>query len=123
MLGWTAQHKKHFYYGIHERPSSYGYYSRVKITGYKMDRPFFFIENIKPHIVTHIKTHYPEVQQRLAELHNKFTNEQLWPKYYKMKGGRHFSQDWALAKARYLETVGTQEIEEYDQSEEKNERQ
>jgi hypothetical protein len=78
-----------------------------------MNRTFFFIEAIKPHFITHTKTLYPDVESRIAYIRNKFEKNRLWERYSNLKGQHKFSSDWRLAKDRYMEALGTKEIERF----------
>lgn len=113
-LKWPEHYKKYFSYGIHYQRDAYGW--NGKIEGYKFRRDFCFIEAIKPHFITHTRTIYPDVESRIAYINNKFDHEQLWKRYHKLKGHSRHSADWRLAKDRFLEALGTKEIEEYDKS-------
>ncbi len=121
MLGWTPQFKKHFSFGWHRRENVFfglrwadEHFVEGKIQGYRMSKPFFLVEAIKPHFVTHTKTIYPEIETRMAEIKSQFQHKQLWPRYDKLHGRRwKGSWDYRLAKSEYLETLGTKEIERY----------
>lgn len=116
MLQWTQALKKHFHFGLHYEKNLWGYSSPRPIEGWKIIRPFFFEEAIKPHFVTHVRTHYPDVESRLAQIQNKFSKDQLYNRLDNLRGNRKMSEEWRMAKSRYLETVGTKEVEEYDKS-------
>jgi hypothetical protein len=113
-LKWPEHYKKYFVFGRWHVQHVYGWGGTVE--GYKFARPFCFVEAIKPHFVTHIRTHYPEVEARIKYIHNLFEREQLWNRFNKLKGVRRFSSDYRLAKDRYLEALGTKEVEEFDKS-------
>lgn len=111
MLGWTDQYKKYFHYGLHPYKGVYG--TTGVQEGWKLLREFFFVEAVKPHFVTHLRTHYPEVEARKAYIYNKFERGQLWKRYGNLKGWSRGSSDWRCAKDRYEEVRGTKEIEDY----------
>jgi hypothetical protein len=116
MLGWGEQFRKHFTYGIHNQKEIWGW-TKKGIEGYKMTRPFFFVEAIKPHFVTHVRTIIPDVESRIAYINRHFDQEQLWRRYHKLKGARRHSYDWRCSKDLFMEAIGTKEIENYDKSE------
>jgi hypothetical protein len=117
MLGWTPQYKKHFEFGRFRRSTYFGMNWNDMIEGYKMIKPYFLIEAIKPHFITHTKTIYPDVEARIAFIQKKFTKQQLWRRYDHLKGHKRYSRDWVMAKSIYMEALGTKEIEKWDQSE------
>lgn len=113
VLNWPASHTKYFRYGKWHEKNIWGY-STAGVEGYKMERPFFFIEAVRPHFVTHTKTIYPDIESRMKYLQNKFEKHQLWHRYGKLKGGVRWSYDWATLKKRYMDALSTLEIEKYD---------
>ncbi len=117
MLGWTAQYKKHFEYGIHRRTRYFGMTWSDTMEGWKMVKPYFLVEAIKPHFITHTKTIYPEVEARIAFIKKKFERNQLWRRFDHIKGRKRISRDYFMMKSLYLEALGTKEIEKYDLSE------
>lgn len=117
MLGWTPQYKKHFEFGRFRRETYFGMTYNDTIEGYRMIKPFFLIEAIRPHFITHTKTIYPDIESRIAFIRKKFRNQQLWNRYDHLKGRYRGSRDWVMAKAIYMESIGTKEIENYDKSE------
>ncbi len=115
-LGWTPQHRKHFEFGRFRRDRYFGMTWGGNIEGYRMIKPFFLEEAIKPHFITHVKTIFPEVESRISFIRNKFKNNQLWNRYDYLKGRKRQSRDWVMAKSVYMEALGTLEIEKYDLS-------
>lgn len=117
VLGWPEYYKKYFSFGLHRviyNNDGFEYGGGHRL-GYKFNRTYCFATAIKPHIVTHIRTVVPEAQTRLAELRNHFDTHNLWKRYWKIKGcGVHYSADYELARKRFMETLGTKEIEQYD---------
>lgn len=112
-LGWPEHYKKYFSFGIYYE-NNYNFRSYKE--GYKFVRPFCFVEQIRPHFVTHTRTIYPDVESRKQKLRNKFDQERWWDRFNKLKGRRRGSYDYRGAKARYLQAIGTKEMEEYDKS-------
>jgi hypothetical protein len=115
-IGWPDHYKKHFRYGFH-RQYGYGWsWNRGSLVeGWAMTRPFFFIEAIKPHFVTHTRTIYPDVESRKAEIDNLFTHKQYWRRYSHMKGqSQNTEKDYTQRRVDFMRALGTEDIVQYD---------
>ena len=116
-LGWTAQHRKHFQFGRFRTDGYFGMGWSNVIEGYRMVKPYFLVEKIKPHFITHTRILYPDVESRKTEIRNLFERRLYWERYSKLKGHRwnHYD-DRCSAKENFVRALGTKEIEEYDKS-------
>lgn len=115
-LGWPDYYAKHFHFGWHRIYSYDGFeYGGHLRKGYAVLRPFCFDTVVKPHFITHVRKVIPEAESRLQEIRNQFENNQYWRRYFKIKGkSGNYSADYELARQRYLDALGTKEIEHYD---------
>ncbi len=48
--------------------------------------PWYYELTVVPNWITHTKMIDPEIESRLGEIENRFTNYQLWPRYRRLKG-------------------------------------
>lgn len=109
-LGWPEYYKKYFTYGVY-RVNDFR-----MVEGYRFRRDFCFIEVIEPHIVTHTRVLYPEIESRIQEIREIFRQNRYWQRHANLRGCKKHSSDYRLARDRYFEKLHTKEIEEYDKS-------
>lgn len=73
-LRWPASHRRLLAFGHWETGDSYHAFFRAwfrrrhRVTGYSVHRPWWLIEDIQPHLITHQRVNLPEVETRLAEI-------------------------------------------------------
>lgn len=103
-LNWPEHYKKYFIFG-------YVKHNNRMIECYRFAYPYYFVEKITPHFVTHQRAVIPEVESRKQEIRNKL-GRGLWNRLDNLHGRRKGSDDWRLSKIRTHEALGTKEIEE-----------
>ena len=114
-LGWPEHYKKYFYYGLHPVETRWG--TGGTREGYKLTHTFYLVEAIRPHMVTHTKVIYPDVQKRIREIYNTFEHKQYWSRLWHLKGQKmsYDKKDYNQEIHRFKSSLGLKDVEEYDQ--------
>ena len=92
----TDKHRSQFVFVIKEDLKG------KKFHAYEVRDPWMFVEQIKPHYITHRLVIDPQLDSELALIENKIERNNLWPAFAKLMGWRGNFKDWKNERENVL---------------------
>lgn len=110
-LQWPPHYKKWFTFreGVIENK-----WGTLIIKGYWFNYPYMFVEKVSPHIVTHIKQHFPDIEREEAEIKRFFELHNGWARLDHLNGNSPYWKRWENTKDDQIEDLVREEMKQFE---------